>query len=203
MSARAAASSRSSLTLVVLALLFESPMHPYRMQKLIKERGQDKLVNVKSRQSIQQTVERLERDGLVASSGSTQSGRYPQRTIYTLTKDGRAELMGSLHRRLAQPADEYPLFPAALAFLAVTTPEAAAELLTERHSRLASELADLREATAAASTSLSRVFLIENDYAIAIKEAELNWLARTIAALNSGELSWNTQELIEAQPQDP
>ena len=38
---------RSPLALVVLALLYEAPMHPYRMQQLIKERGKDEVVNVR------------------------------------------------------------------------------------------------------------------------------------------------------------
>ena len=35
---------RSTLGMVLLALLMEAPMHPYRMQQMIKERGQDELV---------------------------------------------------------------------------------------------------------------------------------------------------------------
>ena len=31
----------SGIALAILALLYEEPMHPYRMQQLIKERGKD------------------------------------------------------------------------------------------------------------------------------------------------------------------
>ena len=37
---------RSPLALAVLALLHEEPMHPYRMQRLIKDRGKDQVINV-------------------------------------------------------------------------------------------------------------------------------------------------------------
>jgi len=37
---------RSALALVLLVLLAEEPMHPYRMRELIKERGKDKVANV-------------------------------------------------------------------------------------------------------------------------------------------------------------
>jgi hypothetical protein len=30
-----------------------------------------------------------------------------------------------------------------------------------------------------------------------VKEAELSWLARTTAAIASGELTWNARELID------
>lgn len=38
---------RSPIALAVLVMLYESPMHPYRMQQLIKERGKDEVINVR------------------------------------------------------------------------------------------------------------------------------------------------------------
>src|ERR687894_454267 len=55
---------RSTLATALLALLVEAPMHPYRMQQVIKERGQDQLVNVAQRNSVYQALDRLVRDGL-------------------------------------------------------------------------------------------------------------------------------------------
>jgi DNA-binding PadR family transcriptional regulator len=51
----------SALGLIVLALLIEEPMHAYRMQKLIRERGKDQVVNVRRGASIYQTSDRLQR----------------------------------------------------------------------------------------------------------------------------------------------
>ena len=48
---------RSPLALAVLALLTEAPMHPYRMQQLIKSRGKDQVINVRQRGSLYQTIE--------------------------------------------------------------------------------------------------------------------------------------------------
>ena len=50
---------RSSIALAVLAFLYERPMHPYRMQQLIKERGKDEVINVRQRASLYQTIDRL------------------------------------------------------------------------------------------------------------------------------------------------
>ncbi|MGH3933445.1 MAG: hypothetical protein ACRDS1_00435 [Pseudonocardiaceae bacterium] len=57
---------RSPLAFVVLALLAEAPMHAYRMQQLIKERGKDRVVNVARRNSVTQAVDLLLRDGSIA-----------------------------------------------------------------------------------------------------------------------------------------
>ena len=35
---------RSPLAFAILALLYEEPMHPYRMQRVIKERGKDQVI---------------------------------------------------------------------------------------------------------------------------------------------------------------
>src|SRR5512142_354777 len=56
---------RSPLGLVVLWLLFQEPMHVYRMQKLIEHQAKDRVVNVRSRASLYQTIDRLTRLGLV------------------------------------------------------------------------------------------------------------------------------------------
>lgn len=53
---------KSPLALAILCLLIEEPMHPYRMQQLIKERGKDEVINVRYRTSIYQTIDRLHRD---------------------------------------------------------------------------------------------------------------------------------------------
>jgi DNA-binding PadR family transcriptional regulator len=56
---------RSSLGLMILCILSEEPAHPYRVQKLIRERGKDRVVNVRQRGSVYQTLGRLERLGLI------------------------------------------------------------------------------------------------------------------------------------------
>lgn len=53
---------KSPVALAILCFLIEEPMHPYRMQQLIKEREKDEVINVRHRASIYQTIERLHRD---------------------------------------------------------------------------------------------------------------------------------------------
>lgn len=190
------ATARSPFSLVVLALLFEEPMHPYRMQKLIGERGKEKVVNIRSRNSIQQTVTRLVRTGLIEATGTERDGKHPQRTVYALTSAGRAGLFDSLHRLLATPAREFPLFPAALSIMAVTSVESAARMLRLRREELVQRVAEQSASTKKARLALHQIFLIEEDYMIAMQRAEIAWLDRTLRAMESGALSWDTAELI-------
>src|SRR5437764_7312634 len=98
----------STMALAVLAFLYEAPMHPYRMQQLIKERGKDQVVNVRQRASLYQTIERLQRDGLIAVQGTSRAERRPERTEYALTDEGRATVCAWLRTMLAVPAREFP-----------------------------------------------------------------------------------------------
>lgn len=197
---------RSPLALVVLALLYEAPMHPYRMNQMIKERGKDNVVNVAQRSSVQQVVHRLARDGLVEEAPSTSgeqvpgaTGNYPARVPYRITQAGIETLFAWLDDTLAHPAKEFPRFTAALAFLSLTTPATAAELLETRRAALHSSI-DTRAANLA-STFLPRVLIIEEDYALAMDRAELAWLEHTLHQLRDGTLTWDTQRLIDTADQ--
>src|SRR3954465_13238831 len=83
---------RSTLAMVLLALLMEAPMHPYRMQQVIKERGQDQLVNVAQRNSGYQALDRLVRDGMARPVSTAREAGRPERTTYEITAAGTATM---------------------------------------------------------------------------------------------------------------
>ena len=56
----------SPLGLAVLCLLYGGPLHPYRMQRLLKEWGKDQVINVGQRSSLYKTIGRLSESGLIA-----------------------------------------------------------------------------------------------------------------------------------------
>src|SRR5229473_5980721 len=83
---------RSPLWLVLLALVCEEPMHPYRMQTLIKQRGKDEIANVAQRNSVYQTIAALRRAGLITIRETSRTERRPERTVYEVTEEGRRTL---------------------------------------------------------------------------------------------------------------
>lgn len=178
---------RSPLAMVLLALLAEESMHPYRMQQMIKERGQDQLVNVAQRNSVYQALDRLVRDGLARPAGTARDGGRPERTVYEISDAGRDELRRWVTAALPTPAREFPEFPAALAFLAVLRPEEARELLDRRCAEQRRRLAAIE---AQAPPGLHRLFLIEDEYRAAALRAEIAWLAAVVDDLAEGRLTW-------------
>ena len=79
----------SPLAVAVLSLLHAGPMHPYAMQRLIKLWGKDRVVNVGQRANLYKTIRRLEEAGLVTVLHTERDQRYPERTVYQLTDEGR------------------------------------------------------------------------------------------------------------------
>lgn len=185
---------RSTLAMVLLALLTEAPMHPYRMQQMIKERGQDQLVNVAQRNSVYQALDRLVRDGLARPRGTAREAGRPERTEYEITEAGAATLRRWLVEMLPAPAREFPEFPAALAFLPILDPDHVRELLAARIDALQERLAAVE---AGAPPGLPRLFLIEDEYRATMLRAEVQWLHGVVDDLAAGRLAWD-EEFIRA-----
>src|SRR5688572_5594100 len=105
---------RSPLALAVLALLHEAPMHPYRMQRLIKDRGKDQVINVGQRASLYQTINQLLRAELITLWETEQEEGFPEQTLYKLTEKSHATALNWMREMLSNPAQEFPEFPAAV-----------------------------------------------------------------------------------------
>lgn len=184
----------SPIALAVLSLLYEEPMHPYRMQKLIKERKKDEVINVRQRASLYQVIKRLLRDDLIRVREVDGQGNLPERTVYELTAKGRETAVEWMRAMLAKPVNEFPLFPAALAHLPLLTPEDAARQLKRREQALQRERRRL-EKEIAESAPLPRLFLLETEYLLTLVQAEIDWVKRLIEALHTGEIAWDQERL--------
>jgi DNA-binding PadR family transcriptional regulator len=195
--AMATTPQRSSLALLVLWLLYEQPQHVYRLQKLIEAQGKDRVVNVRSRGSLYQTIERLVRHGLVEVSETVRVEGYPDRILYAITDAGREVAREWLRDALRTVGGEYPEFIAAVSMLFGLPPDDARAQLEERERRLAAELAETETALAGAPAGLPRLFLLEEEYRKALLDAQLTWLRGVIADLRAGRLDWNEQWLRE------
>jgi len=188
---------RSPLWMVVLSLVGEEPMHPYRMQTLIKERGKDQIANVAQRNSVYQTITALHRAGLIVVRETAHHERRPERTVYEVTAEGRNTLRMWMRTALSTPAREFPDFPAALSLVAGIEPEEVRALFEMRTETLERRLAELEKPV----PNLPRLFLLEAEYMAAVVRAEITWLRAVTADLRSGRLSWTEAWLREIAAQ--
>jgi DNA-binding PadR family transcriptional regulator len=187
--------------MVLLALLAEEPMHAYRMQRLIKTRRKDDVVNVARSNSVYQAIERLLRDGLIEVHEKLPADAGPARIVYALTAEGRSALGRWMDAALATPAREFPEFRAVLAVVAITGPDLVRDRLEARAGALEAVLERADQETAAAGEwGLARVLLLEHEHLVAVTRAELEWVRQVVADLRSGALTWDTEEMLASRP---
>ena len=192
----------SPLALAVLGLLCEAPMHPYRMQQLIKERGKDEVVNVRQRASVYQMIDRMDRLGLITPKEITREEKWPERTVYEVTDEGRRTFRDWMHEVLSAPAREFPEFPAAVSLLALLTPEEALRELETRVAALEDEAVRIdSQFGRAAAEGLPRLFMLETEYQRATLAAELEWVRAVVDDLRTGRLTWSEEWLRQFSEQ--
>ncbi|MFC4998451.1 PadR family transcriptional regulator [Dactylosporangium cerinum] len=191
-------SRRSPLALTILGLLEDGPLHPYRMQHLIKQWGKDQVVNVGQRATLYKTIGRLAEAGLIEVHETTRDHLYPERTTYRLTDAGRAASREWLVEILSTPRNEFPEFPAALSFVPMLSPRTTRDLLAARRDLLVQRLADREALVREAGVELPRVSLLETEYLQAIIEAEIRWIDTVVAGLSDGSITWDQGQLQDA-----
>jgi DNA-binding PadR family transcriptional regulator len=188
----------SPLGLAVLCLLYGGPLHPYRMQRLLKEWGKDQVINVGQRSSLYKTIGRLSEKGLIAVRHTERAQQYPERTVYELTHEGRGFVLEWLAEMLAHQRNEFPAFPAALSFAMLLGPEGVLSALRERSESLSVAVTDLRAALAEYASGVPRVALLETEYQLAVTEAELRWVEQILGELADGSLTWTSEDFAGA-----
>jgi DNA-binding PadR family transcriptional regulator len=182
------------LALAVLRLLNTRPMHPYEMHQVVRDHGTDRVIKVRAG-SLYHTVERLHRHGLIEQLETGREGRRPERTVYAITDAGRDEFVTNLRDLLRVPSEEYPLFVAALEMAAALPPPVVRRLLEHRAIALEAQLAGHEQAVVALTKQgLPRINLIEAEFGMSASRAELTWVRQIVADINTGELTWTTDD---------
>jgi DNA-binding PadR family transcriptional regulator len=182
--------------IAILALLREKPMHPYQMQSVLHERHQDEILLLK-RGSLYHAINRLLRAKLIEVVSSTREGRRPQRTTYRILAAGRSQLLTSLREMVGTPKREPSDFLASLNFIVYLTPQVATKRLDERATGLEREIDAIETELQSALAFVGRVHLLEIEYLLAIRQAELAWVRAIVDQLRSGNLSWNLQHIFK------
>jgi DNA-binding PadR family transcriptional regulator len=132
----------------------------------------------------------LEREGLIVPRETVREGRRPERTVYEITGAGREEFLTWLRELLREPVKEYTQFAAGLSFLAALPPEEAVVLLKERVRHLKSENEEMRSRldTVMEQWNLPRLFLVESEHELMLREAELGWVRGIVEEIEAGKL---------------
>jgi len=186
------------LALAVLSYLSQGPMHPYELGRTLRDHGDERSIKF-NHGSLYMVVQQLAKAGFVVAQETTREGQRPERTVYALTDAGRDELHDWLRELVEEPEHEYPHFVAALSLIAALPPAEALDLLRVRLGRLEAQRAetrDLRDDTLA--SGVPPLFLIEEEYRLALVDAESSFVQRLIGRIDRPQGGWG--ELWESPP---
>jgi DNA-binding PadR family transcriptional regulator len=182
------------MALAVLATVVQRPMHRYEIASLIRARGKDQDMDVKWG-SLYTVVQNLAKHGFLEVVGTSRQGARPERTVYRITEAGRQELLDWTRELLSTPEPEHPRFAAGLSVHMVLPPDEVIALLRTRLGALAEAIAARRATLAEHLGDVPRLFLIEEEFAVAMLEAEAAWTSGFLDELTSGTFpdlaTWN------------
>ncbi|GAA4224398.1 PadR family transcriptional regulator [Actinomadura meridiana] len=182
------------LALTVLRMLCDGPMHPYEMQQRIRDHAYDHAVKI-THGALYHSVERLASGELIEPLETSREGRRPERTVYAVTSAGRDAAHTRLAELLSRPAEEFPLFGTALAFINLLPELEVARQLRRRAVALESLLAGQRTADdSLQKAGIERYKLLDLEWHIARARAELEFTLSMADDLESGRLTWQDRE---------
>ena len=178
------------LGLAVLSYLSQRPMHPYELGRTLRDHGDARSIKF-NHGSLYMVVGQLEKAGFVAAQETTRQGQRPERTLYAITDAGRSELHDWLRELVAEPQHEYPHFVAALSLIAALPPSDVVELLRRRLERLAEQRDEIRALVdEALGGGLHPLFLVEEDYRLALLDAEAAFVQRFVEQITDPQDGW-------------
>ena len=167
-------------------------MHPYEMGMILRQRHKEDSIKLRYG-SLYTVIDLLLARGFISARGVARDGRRPERTMYEITAAGRDELRAWMADLIGEPVKEYPQFEAALCLLPVLPPDEALTLLRQRLARIEAKATELeRQSAHPAVQNLPPLFLIENEYRLALVKAEQSFIAELITRIESG---WGPLEL--------
>ena len=181
------------LALAVLSYLTMKPMHPYELSRTLRDNGDARSIKF-NHGSLYMVVQQLARAGFVAEVETSREGQRPERTVYAITDDGRREAREWLSELIAQPEHEYPHFVTALSLIAALPPDQVVPLLRTRLEALAGQRAEIQGMIdSSLGQGVPRLFLVEEEYRLALLDTESAFVERFIAEIGDPEAGWGPQ----------
>jgi DNA-binding PadR family transcriptional regulator len=182
--------------LTVLALLSIKPSHPYEMHRFILDTHKDYVTGLP--RSLYHAVDRLVRDELIVPLETSREGRRPERTVYELSDEGRAELTTRLRRLLTELGPDTRSFLAAVSLMGCLPVSEVERALLARAAALEStvfscdaHMKNLQE------SGLPRLLVLELECERALRHAELEWVRSVLEGFGSGQLTWSEKLKLE------
>ncbi|SNY38644.1 Transcriptional regulator PadR-like family protein [Paractinoplanes atraurantiacus] len=172
--------SRNSLVMPLLGLLVEQPAHAYDLTARLQSRYAHLRV---TRSTVTTLLKSMERAGTIAARPPARVEGRPPRTAYELTSAGVADFSGRIEAGLRDAPPASIDFVLAVSYAGLLPAVRVAAILQARADRLAGETGPRHE-------ELPEVYMLEADYWRAVVTAEIDWIRRLAARIQSHDILW-------------
>jgi len=162
--------------LVLLGILFirKEPMHGYEIKRQLEEWAVGEYARI-SYGSIYYNLEKMEKEGLVASKSVKNSGR-PERRLYSITERGKEELMRLLRKNYFETERPYYRFDVGVSLMALMPREEVLKALAKRIKIAERHIKELLKAKAELEGKVPFFVSAIIDHYLLHLEAEKKWL---------------------------
>jgi DNA-binding PadR family transcriptional regulator len=178
---------------MLLGLLLERPMYGQQIREVIENHHHVFAEHIK-KPTIYYQLERLAADGYLQArqetveapgTGLAHEELAPrEREVYHITPKGREHFRRLLREALSSHSAQLSDLDASLFFLDQLPPAETVALLKERYDRVARERAEVAYHVQTAQIQ-DRAHRLVTDHQLALLDAELGWLARTLLAVQA------------------
>ncbi|MGL3151247.1 PadR family transcriptional regulator [Microbacterium sp. A82] len=189
------AARKNVLGLAVLAYLTQQPMHAYELYRQLKNNDAAKTFKL-SYGALYGVVKQLAEAEMIVAAGTGRTGKLPKHTVYELTDAGRVETRAWLRDLIENPPAEFPSLSAALSLVAILAIDEAVESLRTRQRQNQTEASALAvQAATTIAGGVHPIFLVEDDYRIALLRAESEFIDTLIRKITSTGWApfWNSR----------
>ena len=162
--------------LVLLGILFsrKKPMHGYEIKRQLEEWAVGEYARI-SYGSIYYNLEKMEKEGLVASR-SIKNSRRPERRLYTITEKGKKELMKLLRKNYFETERPYYAFDVGVCLMPLMPREEVLKALAKRIQVAKRYIKELLEEKAELKGKVPFFVLAIIDHYLLHLHAEKKWL---------------------------
>jgi DNA-binding PadR family transcriptional regulator len=192
----------SEAELTLLGLTAEHPRYGYEIEHIIDERGLREWLSV-GFSSVYYILARLEQQALISSHSETDFGGHPSRKTFRITAAGQGVLQTALTDLLRQPRVIGTGFELGLANLALLSPQQVYQALLhhqfELHRRIEATHAAWERARQRSENPSTALYT----HALAIMEAERDWLASFLQNWKTDYPAVDTGQIPKVDLDDP
>jgi len=162
--------------LVLLGILFsrKEPMHGYEIKRQLEEWAVGEYARI-SYGSIYYNLEKMEKEGLVASK-SVKNSRRPERRLYSITERGKEELMRLLRKNYFETERPYYPFDVGVCLMPLIPREEVLKALAKRIKIAERHIKELLKEKAELEGKVPFFVLAVIDHYLLHLKAEKKWL---------------------------